>query len=490
MDSGRSEAGRLVRLSLGLALSALAAGCDAAPEVIEWEACGEHQCATIRVPEDHADPTGPSAEVRVLLAEATRPTARRSVIVFFPGGPGGPGIDQAEGILPAFDQLGLRAAHDVLFMDPRGTGRSDRIDCVGSPDLDRLIEQDLVAAVSSGDLTGFDEELLGWQERCRAEYGARLDHLGSDQVADDLERVRVLLGVDALDGFSVSYGTRLAAQYASRHGEHVHAFVLDSTVTPSAPSLRAWFEAEARDYRDALERFFDACGASAACSFHGGAGAPAVAAAYDTLLARLGREEVRSGSRRVRELHLETGVNRGLAGGDAEQLGAMLASAEADDWEPMLRAADDAFGRMSPATDTLIENYFAILANDVSCPAGFDLGEALSFSREILRDAPRTGLVQVAQMLGACLHPIGSRAHPLTLEASVAPPLLVMGGAHDPATPRREAEEMVAALGNGSYLVEYTGDGHFYTPRSLCIAGAELAYLARPTVAPTTSICP
>ena len=458
------------------------------PETIAWEACGEHQCATVEVPLDPSQPDGATTGVRILLARATR--SSRSTIVFFPGGPGGPAVDQADGgFLDAFEQLGLRATHDILFMDPRGTWHSDPIDCVGSPDLDRLIELDLAGAVESGQLEAFDAELLEWQERCRAEYGARLDHLGSDRVADDLDRVRALLGLETLDGFSVSYGTRLAGQYASRHGEHVNAFVLDSTVTPSAPSLREWFEAEARDYDTALERFFMLCGSAPDCAFHGGSGPEPVALAYDALLSRLATEEVRSGPQRVRELHLETGVNRGLAGGSATELGRMLAAAEAGDWEPILRAADDALGRRSPATDTIIETYFAILAEDVSCPASFDLAEARTWSREVLRLAPRTGLVQVAQMLGACLHPLQSDRAPLALEASTAPPLLVLGGLHDPATPLAEAETMVAALANGSYLVTYEGDGHFYTPRSLCIAGAELGFLARPTSPPTATSC-
>lgn len=470
-----------------MSLALLAPGCVGEPPAVAWEACGEHRCADVAVPLDHGDTGGPTTDVRILLADATR--TARGTVVFFPGGPGGSAIDQADGILSAFDQLGLRATHDVLFVDPRGTGHSDPIDCVSSPDLDRLIELDLARAVSTGALDPFDAELLGWQERCRAEYGTRLDHLGSDHVADDLETVRALLGVESLDGFAVSYGTRLAGQYASRHGDHVRAFVLDSTVTPSASSLDAWFEAEARDYHVALERFFEACGAATECAFHGGTGAEPVALAYDALLARLAAEEIRSGAQRVRELHLETGVNRGLAGGDVEQLGAMLAAAEANDWAPILRAADDALGRRSPDTDTLIETYFAILASDVSCPAGFDLATAAAWSQDVLRAAPRTGLVQVAQMLGACLHPLPSAREALALNASGAPPLLVLGGAHDPATPAAEAEAMIAALANGSYLVAFEGDGHFYTPRSLCIAAVELSYLADPWTAPTTSSC-
>lgn len=463
------------------------AGCGAEPEPLAWETCGEHRCAGVALPVDRSAP-GETTEVRILLAEATR--TARGTIVFFPGGPGGSAIDQSEGILSAFDQLGLRATNDVLFVDPRGTGHSDPIDCVGSPDLDRLLELDLSDAVASGELGAFSDELRGWQERCRAAHGARLDHLGADAVADDLDTIRARLGLEELDGFAVSYGTRLAGQYASRHGEHVRAFVLDSTVTPSAPSLDAWFRAEALDYHVALERFLEQCGATAECPFHGGAGAEAVGLAYDALLARLRAEEVRSGSQRVRELHLQTGVNRGLAGGDPLALGAMLATAEAGDWTPILRAADDALGRRSPDTDTMIEVYFAILASDVSCPAGFDLLAATAWSREVLASAPRTGLVQVAQMLGACLHPLPSSSGPLALSPSAAPPLLVLGGAHDPATPAREGEAMVAALANGSYFVTFDGDGHFYTPRSLCIVGAELGYLADPSTAPSTSHCP
>jgi pimeloyl-ACP methyl ester carboxylesterase len=489
-----------VPLSVFLSATFALGGCDedvpppdgGAPREIVWTACGSFDCATVDVPLDHGDLSLGETSIRVLRSRATAPGARRGVLLYNPGGPGEPAIADAESTLSFMRTAGLTRVYDVLIVDPRGVGESNALSCVSGEDLDALLDIDLRGAFTGDDAewARLDAELSAWQTACHEHGASLLPHVGSDQVAGDLETLRVLLGEPTLDYVGVSYGTRIGAEYASRYPHGVGAFVFDSTVDPSVSALDAWFDAEASDYARELARFVEWCGASADCVFHGGEGATAVLAAYDALQAGLRAAEVREGTVRVREIHLQTAMQRGVAGGSAASLAELLRSAEEGDWALVMAAADRAFGRTSAGADTNLEIYLSVLAADVSCPAGFDEAAARDAARRLVERDPSSALVQATQLVAACLHPIVDTPALPTPHAADAPPILVLGGLHDPATPIHEAEAMIVALGNGSHLLRFEGEGHFYTPRSTCVAGAVLGFLADPTSTPAQTHCP
>jgi len=75
------------------------------------------------------------------------------------------------------------------------------------------------------------------------------------------------------------------------------------------------------------------------------------------------------------------------------------------------------------------------------------------------------------------------------IAAPTAPPLLLIGGKHDPATNFAQTLTLQAALGNGSYVVASEGQGHYQITQNKCVAAAAAAFLVDPTKAPATTSC-
>ena len=103
-----------------------------------------------------------------------------------------------------------------------------------------------------------------------------------------------------------------------------------------------------------------------------------------------------------------------------------------------------------------------------------------------MADAPLTGLV-FGQRAAMCLGWSVVRAHPPTpIDASGAPPMLVIGGRHDPVLPYAESEALVAALNNGSCLAAYEGEGHVaWAGPDLDAIAWTVAFIDDPSVSPT-----
>ncbi|CAM5275700.1 alpha/beta hydrolase [Streptomyces spiroverticillatus] len=124
------------------------------------------------------------------------------------GGPGEVVIDRA----PLFQHaLGdLVKDHDLLLVDPRGTGRSERIPC-GVTDAEYRF--------------GTRAQQRAAVERCAKNLGPKAAAYTSAATADDIDAVRARLGVRQLSLYGLSYGTYLMPVYASRHPEHVRSIV-------------------------------------------------------------------------------------------------------------------------------------------------------------------------------------------------------------------------------------------------------------------------
>jgi hypothetical protein len=64
----------------------------ATPAALAWSACavgGGWECATLPVPLDYANPTGPTIDLALTRLPAGDPAQRIGALLFNPGGPGG-----------------------------------------------------------------------------------------------------------------------------------------------------------------------------------------------------------------------------------------------------------------------------------------------------------------------------------------------------------------------------------------------------------------
>src|SRR5690606_16674253 len=179
----------------------------------------EAQCTTLEVPEDHATPDGRRIELAIALVPA-KGLAEADPIYMIAGGPGQSAIESFPSVAGAFSDA--RRNRHVILVDARGTGGSNPLDCPGFSDEAALAGID-------GDSM---EAPVRMTETCRDELQARADlrfYTTADHVRD-LDLVRDTLGVERINLVGVSYGTRVAQQYAAAYPQHTRALVLDSVV--------------------------------------------------------------------------------------------------------------------------------------------------------------------------------------------------------------------------------------------------------------------
>ncbi|MFI6505786.1 alpha/beta hydrolase [Nonomuraea typhae] len=149
----------------------------------------------------------------------------KNTIVVNPGGPGGGAIEAAQWYTKLTEPLA--ADHDLLLIDPRGTGQSGALTC-GLTDTHLPTRPELRRAAA----------------RCAANLGPRAEGYTSAATADDIDAVRRRLGVGKIVLYGVSYGTYLLPIYAERHPDTVRSILLSGAYPVgfdplSAPSARA-----------------------------------------------------------------------------------------------------------------------------------------------------------------------------------------------------------------------------------------------------------
>jgi pimeloyl-ACP methyl ester carboxylesterase len=193
-----------------------------------------------------ARPLDPAGRVPGTLAvyyeyyPALGPGPSRGTLVAAEGGPGYPTTGSRDEYLALYAPL--RADHDVVLMDYRGTGRSGAIDCEPLQNAPALTLEDVGA--------------------CGASLGPRAPLYSTAYAADDLEAVLDALDAGAVDLYGDSYGTFFAQVFAVRHPKRLRSLVLDGAYPLDGLDL-AWYPNYAPAMRDKFNR---ACERSPACA--------------------------------------------------------------------------------------------------------------------------------------------------------------------------------------------------------------------------------
>ena len=207
----------------------------------------EAQCTTLDVPEDRSKPGGRSIALNVAWIPPSNSSDPAADPVFFlAGGPGQAAVATFPGLAPVFKDV--MKDRGIVLVDQRGTGKSNPLNCKSEG-----------SEASGGDPAA----ARAWIQGCMDALSAKADlrrYTTTDAVAD-LEAVRKAIGADKVNLVGVSYGTRMAQQYALRHPQHVRTITLDSPV-PNTLGLGNIF---AGNLDAALQAQFALCKESAAC---------------------------------------------------------------------------------------------------------------------------------------------------------------------------------------------------------------------------------
>ena len=203
----------------------------------------EAQCGQLQVPEDRGNPSGRKIALNIAWVPADEGSdVQPDPVLLLAGGPGQSAVDSYPQVAAAFaDVLKQR---NVVLVDQRGTGKSNLLSCKLDDDASPQAAQALAA-------------------RCVDALSAKADlrHYTTTDAIADLEDVRKALGAPQLNLLGISYGTRVAQQYAMRHPEATRSIVLDSVV-PNTLGLGNIF---ARNLDDALALQFAQCTRNPAC---------------------------------------------------------------------------------------------------------------------------------------------------------------------------------------------------------------------------------
>lgn len=206
------------------------------------------RCGTFEVFENRAAKSGRKIALKIVVFPATGQTPAPDPLFYIPGGPGSSATEDAPYIAQAYAKI--RERRDLVFVDQRGTGGSNPLDC-------ELFDPQNIQSYL-GDY--FPLEAV---RKCRAQLETKADlRLYTTHVAmDDLDDVRAALGYERINIVGASYGTRAAQAYLKQHGDHVRAVILHG-VSPAGQFMPRDFP---QHTERALEGVLGECAADEAC---------------------------------------------------------------------------------------------------------------------------------------------------------------------------------------------------------------------------------
>jgi pimeloyl-ACP methyl ester carboxylesterase len=193
---------------------------SAGSSALSFTPCTDNQgfgCTTVTVPVDRSGAVPGTLALKVERMQAGGAPSTEAVIALA-GGPGQAALPLAGFLAKALSPaLGTR---DMVVFDQRGTGESAPLNC---PALSSSAGAAGIATVG---------KLF---ERCALQLGPARGQYTTQTSVEDIEAVRQAMGYEKLVLYGVSYGTKVALEYAARYPQNVSELVLDSVEPTDGP---------------------------------------------------------------------------------------------------------------------------------------------------------------------------------------------------------------------------------------------------------------
>ncbi|HEV8042874.1 MAG TPA: alpha/beta fold hydrolase [Bryobacteraceae bacterium] len=388
-------------------------------------------CATYPVWEDRDHKSGRKIGLNILILPALNPEKSEPVFAFG-GGPGEAITEAAPGY--AFFRA-IRAHHDIVMIDQRGTGGSNPLECDfygNPPDLQRVVTSSFpVDAVRAC--------------RERLEKIADLRLYTTAIAMDDIDEVRAWLGYEKINLEGGSYGSLAAQVYLRRHGQHVRAAALGGIVPPDElhPLHVAWAG------QRAIDIIFDKCRADATCH----AAYPNLPDDLKSIFARVKKGievEVRAPDGRSARVHpsveaLAEGIRHSLYSSDGSNFPQLIHRAASGDFAPLIQKA--------VSSEIGLANALAMgMLLSVTCAEQIPYIDDATLARETANTF--LGDLRVQEQRAACQEwprgPVPKDVHDL-VHSQV--PVLLISGARDAVTPPTFGDRVAAQLPNSRHII-------------------------------------
>jgi len=390
-------------------------------------------CGTYEVWENREAKAGRKIGLKIVVLPARSANPLPDAVLDLAGGPG----EADTPIAGTVADSPLLQERDLVFIDQRGTGEPDRLDCpLGGGDLQsRLGEMFPLDAV----------------RRCRDELGKKYDLslYTVDAAVDDFDEIVRWLGYLKVNLFSGSYGTRTAQVYLQRHPKSVRSAVLWGVIPMDEPVALS----HAAGGQRSLDLVLAACEDDAACR----AKFPEARKDFQAVMDRLSQgpvdvevsdpetgREIRA--RFSREMVAE-GIRFVLYSSKASAgLPLLLHQAAAGDWRPLAQTVVNAKAEIEKIITRGL--FFSVTCSqDIPFidPAEVSARTAGSF----------LGDYRVRQQTAACALWPHARIDPQEREAIHSDvPVLLISGERDPVTPPDFARRASRFFTHSLHIVE------------------------------------
>jgi len=208
------------------------------------------RCGKYEVFENRKAKAGRKIALRLLVLPARSAHPAPDPIFYFMGGPGGSAVDVVKRSGPEM-LANLRAERDIVFVDQRGTGESNPLQCNLQGDKNDM-------SAYFGDIFPIDKITA-----CRDELGKIADlKLYTTTIAmEDLDEIRAALGYDTINLYGGSYGSTAAMVYMRNYPKHVRTATI-SGVAPPDMKLPLGFS---KGVDNAIAKVFADCAADPKC---------------------------------------------------------------------------------------------------------------------------------------------------------------------------------------------------------------------------------
>ena len=382
------------------------------------------------MPEDPDATSSRSIEVRFAVVPAVARNKQPDPVFVFAGGPGQAATKVARQVMPVLTELNAR--RDIVFIDQRGTGRSNALAC----DVD---EGSLASTLEP-------EQQLARLGPCLKGLAADLRQYATWIAVRDFEAIRAQLGAKKVNLWGASYGTRVALEYMRQYPERVRTAVLDG-VAPPDMALPVSF---ALDAEAALKSLAEACARDERCRTR-----------YPDFDQRVSALVKRA------ENGIDIRIPHPLTGGtesfrlDSKMLASLL---RAPLYVPQLSSVlPYALAEAGRGDFTALVALSAAISGGLS--ENFAIG--MHFAVICAEDVPRIEAAQTSQVgaarFGNAFAELYRQACRLVPARAVPPefysvpastvPVLIFSGGLDPATPPRHGDSVAQRLGNAKHVV-------------------------------------
>ena len=436
------------------------------PEDIDWDVCyGIYECGDLQVPLDYTDAESSTISIALVRLPATS-EPYLGPLLMNPGGPGGSGVELVGEWAEIWEMV--LSNFDVIGFDPRGVGSSTQVLCPNDPDSDEnwLVEE-------GEDTTEIFIEVVDHVEECMEMSGELFSHVGTNNVARDMDSIRAAIGAEKINYLGYSYGTRIGAVYASLFPERVRAMVLDGPLSPEEhPS--AFSPIQGLGFENAWSRFAADCDTRVSCELNEYGGAE------EALLAAT--ELLKNGN-------IPTENDRELTKSEfIWSVGAALYSPYS--WPALEIAIIEILEEGTGiASQSFVDDYEGRKEDGT-----YDNSNAVQFLVNCTDDPNRPTEEEIAEEVDAVADQLehfgslwrsdtGCYGMPPSLdplhkeEANLSTPALVIALEGDPATPMDWARGLTDSIGQ-AVLITSNGEGHgAFLSNSECVTDTVLEYL-------------